>query len=130
MTVARGALAVPPEPELQLQPYVPTAAQQIAVIARANLGRAENLLAVKQSVVFIWRSLRIWHPRTRNCTSVPSNNGQLFHYPDRPELADGATLRSCIQQTSASGKCDQSGRSPMTVSGAANIAKRAQYFTR
>jgi hypothetical protein len=49
-----GVLAAPEEPELQ--PDVPSTELQIAAIASANLGRAENLLAVAQSLVCIWRS--------------------------------------------------------------------------
>lgn len=82
MTVAPGALALPPAPELQ--PDALTAAHQIAVIARTNLGRAERPFGVNKSVVFIWRPLR--YSTARNCALGPSGNERPFHYPDRPGL--------------------------------------------
>jgi hypothetical protein len=49
-----------PEPEPELQLVVPSAKIQIAVITGAHLGRAEDLLGLEQSVVFILRSLAVF----------------------------------------------------------------------
>jgi hypothetical protein len=53
-TGTTGVFTPPPEPELQ--PDVASATVQIAIIATANLGRAEELIGEEQSVVCIRRA--------------------------------------------------------------------------
>ena len=79
-----GALAAPSEPEVQ--PGVPTVAHPIAIIAKVNLGLAENLLGIAQSLVFIWRSsaafaVQMLARRSHKLNATTRKLRRLFRWP-------------------------------------------------
>jgi hypothetical protein len=93
----------------ELQPAVQSATLQIAIIAKANLGRAEGLLGVEQSVVCIWRSFA-WGIEFDNrgsneagTTTNPSTGSALFFAAGINDDADGlfATLTPTTPQLNA-----------------------------